>query len=107
MFLAIKKLTYEYGEYTEEVPMDLSRSKYVGRVNLPEYELNCAILNPQTQEFHSDFFTTAGGTLDTTNHCRVLGDGSKEMVELRVNTPAGESSDVELFRYNFSNSIFN
>ena len=103
MVLPIKKLTYEYGEYTEEVPMDLSRSKYVGRVNLPEYELNCAILNPQTQEFHSDFFTTAGGTLDTTNHCRVLGDGSKEMVELRVNTPAGQTSDVELFRYNFSN----
>ena len=103
LVLPIKKLTYDYGEYTDEVPMDLSRSKYVARVALTDYELNCAILNPQTQEFHSNFFTTAGGVLDNTNHVRVLGDGSKEMVELRVITPAGESSDVELFRYNFSN----
>ena len=107
LVLPLEKLTYDYGDYRENVPMDLSRSKYVMRVQIPLYEYNGAILNPQTNEFYSQFFTTQGGTLSNTNHVRVVGDGTQEGVEMRVSIAAGQSNDVELFRYNFSDVPIN
>ena len=107
LVLPLEKLTYDYGDYRENVPMDLSRSKYVMRVQIPLYEYNGAILNPQTNEFYSQFFTTQGGTLQNTNHVRVVGDGTQEGVEMRVSIAAGQSNDVELFRYNFSDVPIN
>ena len=107
LVLPLEKLTYDYGDYRENVPMDLSRSKYVMRVQIPLYEYNGAILNPQTNEFYSQFFTTQGGTLQNTNHVRVVGDGTQEGVEMRVSIAAGQSNDVEIFRYNFSDVPIN
>ena len=103
LVLPLEKLTYDYGDYTDSVPMDLSRSKYKGRVALPDYELNCAILEPQTNEIFSNYLTTAGGVLPNTDHVRVLGDGTSEMVEVRLVVPAGSSNDVSIFGFNFSN----
>lgn len=107
LVLPLEKLTYDYGDYRENVPMDLSRSKYVMRVQIPLYEYNGAILNPQTNEFYSQFFTTQGGTLDNIDHVRVVGDGTQEGVEMRVSIEAGQSNDVEIFRYNFSDVPIN
>ena len=107
LVLPLEKLTYDYGDYRENVPMDLSRSKYVMRVQIPLYEYNGAILNPQTNEFYSQFFTTQGGTLDNIDHVRVVGDGTQEGVEMRLSIAAGQSNDVELFRYNFSDVPIN
>ena len=107
LVLPLEKLTYDYGEYRENVPMDLSRSKYVGRVALSDYDFNGTVLNPQTNEFYSQFFTTALGTLSNTNHVRVVGDGTEEQVEVNVAIAAGQSNDVELFRYNFSDVPIN
>jgi len=107
LVLPLEKLTYDYGDYRENVPMDLSRSKYVMRVQIPLYEYNGAVLNPQTNEFYSQFFTTQGGTLSNTNHVRVVGDGTQEGVEIRVSIAAGQSNDVEIFRYNFSDVPIN
>ena len=107
LILPLEKLTYDYGEYRENVPMDLSRSKYVMRVQIPLYEYNGAILNPQTNEFYSQFFTTQGGTLQNTDHVRVVGDGTQEGVEMRLSIAAGQSNDVEIFRYNFNDVPIN
>ena len=101
LVLPLEKLTYEYGDYRENVPMDLSRSKYVSRVIMMDSGSG-AILNPQTNEFYSQFFTTQAGTLSNINHVRVIGDGTQEGVEMRIVIAAGESNDVEIFRYNFS-----
>ena len=102
LVLPLEKLTYDYGDYRENVPMDLSRSKYVMRVQIPLYEYNGAILNPQTNEFYSQFFTTQGGTLQNIDHVRVVGDGTQEGVEIRVILGEGSADDIELFRYTFS-----
>ena len=101
LVLPLEKLTYEYGDYRENVPMDLSRSKYVSRVIMMDSGSG-AILNPQTNEFYSQFFTIQAGTLSNINHVRVIGDGTQEGVEMRIVIAAGESNDVEIFRYNFS-----
>lgn len=100
--LPIDRLTYEFGDFTDNLPMDLSRSKYVGRLALQTFDFEGVILDPQTNEFHSDYFTTLGGELPNTNHVRVLGEGSRECIEVRVVVPAGSSNDVVLFAYNFS-----
>lgn len=107
LILPLEKLTYDYGDYRENVPMDLSRSKYVIRVQIPLYEYNGAVLNPQTNEFYSQFFTTRGGTLYNTDHVRVVGDGTQEGVEMRLSIAAGQSNDVEIFHYNFSDVPIN
>ncbi len=102
--MPLGKLTFDYGEFEEDVPMDLSRSKYVLRTAVnPLFEdfTTLAVLNPQTGEFHSSYITTASGTLTNINHVRVLGDGNREMVEVHVVIPAGQSSDVELFSYTY------
>ncbi len=97
------KLTFDYGEYRESVPMDLSRSKAAGRVSLPAYKdeglSNLEILSKQTNELQSNLYTTQGGTLSTVNHVRIVGDGSKEMVELRV---ASETAVTHIFSYTFT-----
>ena len=103
LVLPLEKLTYDYGDYIENVPMDLSRSKYVMRVSLPLYEYNGAVLNPQTSEFYSQFFTTQGGTLEHIDHVRVVGDGTQEGVEIRVILGEGSADNIELFSYTFSN----
>ena len=102
LVLPLEKLTYDYGDYRENVPMDLSRSKYVMRVQIPLYEYNGAILNPQTNEFYSQFFTTQGGTLEHIDHVRVVGDGTQEGVEMRVILGEGSADNIELFNYTFS-----
>lgn len=102
LVLPLEKLTYDYGDYRENVPMDLSRSKYVMRVQIPLYEYNGAILNPQTNEFYSQFFTTQGGTLEHIDHVRVVGDGTQEGVEMRVILGEGSADNIELFSYTFS-----
>jgi hypothetical protein len=108
--MPLGKLTFDYGEFEEDVPMDLSRSKYVLRTAVnPLFEdfTTLAVLNPQTGEFHSSYITTASGTLTNINHVRVLGDGNREMVEVHVVIPAGQSSDVELFSYTYGDIPYN
>lgn len=107
LVLPLRKLTYEFGEYNDNIPMDLSRGKYVSRINIPFFEFDGVILDPQTNEFHSDFFTTQGGIMGNTNHVRILGDGTSEQVEMRVIVPGGSSNDIELFNYNFSSVPMN
>lgn len=97
----VNKITYEYGEYTDSVAMNLSRSVYRSRVYLSLYDVGTlAILEPQTQEFSSSLFTINGGDLSTQNHVRVLGDGSKEMVEIYYN---GADASTAIFSYTFCN----
>ncbi len=97
--MPINKLTYNYGDYIKSVAMDLSRSIYRGRVALDNN--NYVILEPQTSEFASSFFTTNGGTLSNQNHVRVLGDGSREVVEM--NYRGDQGSDIAIFSYTFCN----
>jgi len=101
--MPLGKLTFDYGEYKEDVQMDLSRGKAVQRLSLPDYEEeglnNLEILNKQTGELSSSLYTTQGGTLSNVNHVRIVGDGSSEMVELRVNS---ETAQTHIFSYTFS-----
>lgn len=100
--MPLGKLSFDYGDYDEDVQMDLSRCKSAGRVSLPDYEdedlSNLAILAKQTGELSSSFYTTDGGTLSTTNHVRIVGTGSEEMVELRI---ASETARTHIFSYTF------
>lgn len=99
--MPIKQLTYIYGDYIDNVPLNLSRSVYRGRVALSYYDYgNLAILEPQTAEFSSSLFTTSGGEMSTQNHVRVLGNGSKEMVEIYYN---GADASTPIFSYTFCN----
>lgn len=102
--MPLGKLTFDYGEYREDVPMDLSRGTAVGQVALPAYEeegLNILeIISKQTNELQSNLYTTDGGTLSTVNHVRIVGDGSSEMVELRA--VALSATDLHIFSYTFT-----
>ena len=97
--MPIGKITYDYGEAIEKVSMDLSRSKFVIRGGDPrDHKGTVAILNPQTNEFASQFLR-----IDIPegrqNRVYVLGDGEKEFVWIDVIT--GGSDEVELFSYTF------
>lgn len=99
LVMPIGKITYDYGEAIEKVSMDLSRSKFVIRGGDPrDHKGTVAILNPQTNEFASQFLR-----IDIPegrqNRVYVLGDGEKEFVWIGVITP--DSNEVELFSYTF------
>jgi hypothetical protein len=99
--MPLGKININYGDYIERVPMDLSRSKAVGPVSLPSFDHTVEILDKQTTELQSSLYTTASGALSNTNHVRIVGDGSKEMVEFRA--VASSATDILIFSYTFSN----
>lgn len=101
--MPLGKLTFDYGEYKEDVSMDLSRGTAAGRVSLPNYAEeglnNLEILSKQTGELQSNYYTTQGGTMSTVNHVRIVGDGGSEMVEMRV---VSETAVTHIFSYTFT-----
>lgn len=100
LVMPIGKITYDYGQAIEKVAMDLSRSKFVSRYIDPrDNEGTVAILNPQTNEFTSQFLSTDSSSWVHQNRVYVLGDGDKEFVWINVITP--DSNEVELFSYTF------
>lgn len=100
LVMPIGKITYDYGQAIEKVPMDLSRSKFVSRyVDPRDNDGTVAILNPQTNEFASQFLSTDSSSWVHQNRVYVLGDGDKEFVWIHVTTP--DSDEVELFSYTF------
>lgn len=100
LVMPIGKITYDYGQAIEKVPMDLSRSKFVIRDRDPrDHEGTVAVLNPQTNEFTSQFLSIGSNLGNGQNHVAVLSDGEKEFVWIDVIT--GGSDEVELFSYTF------
>lgn len=100
LVMPIGKITYDYGQAIEKVSMDLSRSKFVSRYTDPrDNEGTVAILNPQTNEFTSQFLSTDSSSWVHQNRVYVLGEGDKEFVWINVITP--DSDEVELFAYTF------
>ena len=100
LVMPVGKITYNYGEAIEKVSMDLSRSKFVIRATDPRAanKGSVAVLNPQTNEFTSQFLSIDKSSWDQ-NHVSVLGEGDKEFVWIDVIT--GGSDEVELFSYTF------
>lgn len=100
--MPIGELTYEYGDANDDVPMDLSRSKYVGRTNMSAYNMGTmAVLSHQTNELVSSLLTTS--ITPSGNYVRIIGNGKEEMVQYNCLISAGSSRDVEIFSYTFSN----
>lgn len=100
LVMPIGKITYDYGQAIEKVSMDLSRSKFVIRDRDPrDNKGTVAVLNPQTNEFTSQFLSIDSNLGNDQNHVAVLGDGEKEFVWIDVIT--GGSDEVELFSYTF------
>lgn len=100
LVMPIGKITYDYGQAIEKVSMDLSRSKFVIRDRDPrDNKGTVAVLNPQTNEFTSQFLSIDSNLGNGQNHVAVLGDGEKEFVWIDVIT--GGSDEVELFSYTF------
>lgn len=100
LVMPIGKITYDYGQAIEKVSMDLSRSKFVSRYTDPrDNEGTVAILNPQTNEFTSQFLSTDSSSWVHQNRVYVLGEGDKAFVWIHVIT--GGSDEVELFSYTF------
>lgn len=96
----LKLIEVDYGDYEDNVKMDLTRSVKVGIGQLivddPDNPTTVVVLRPMTDEFHSTYYTEQTGTIFGWDAVRVVGDGDHEMIQVNVNT-----ANVKLFTYTF------
>lgn len=96
----LKVIEVEYGEYEDNVKMDLTRSVPVGTgqviVDDPDNPTTVVVLRPMTDEFQSNYYTEQTGTIFGSEVVRVVGDGDHEMLQVYVT-----SANVKLFTYTF------
>lgn len=104
--LPISKVEVNYGPFIESVNMDLSRSTFVGKLSLPQFEFNGVLLEKKTQELMSSVYSSE--ISPTGNHVRILGDPDmSQFVEIVYNIPAGSSMDQEILSYTFTSVPMN